>query len=271
VTSLSSQQLEILRCAAKTGDILRLTYSGGPIWIRAGNVDLGDEKDRGDQALYVDALQDLVQHGLAERQGKDYYRLTGRGFTAAKRAIKDIDNKIEATQRGKLLALLYSDRHHKYSSVKSSSFSPEISKREISRMGHDFFSAKLIEDYPMDNGDNYFMRISFHGRSVWEGKEKSILDMGVPINILPEIQNPAVTISPPTSIGNQRPTAFEQRGEDCPSSLEAGVMKVIWKSRLTWVIIVVAPTVIAAFALYAAQPDEIKLKIWSIFFGNSRP
>lgn len=84
---MTKQRLEILRNAAATGDIWLLTYDGGPMWIRAGKVDLGDEKDRGDQALYVDELRAMGREHLVEHRGGDYYQLTGAGFTAAKQAL----------------------------------------------------------------------------------------------------------------------------------------------------------------------------------------
>jgi hypothetical protein len=87
----SQRRLEILRNAAETGDILVLGYSGGPIWVRAGKVDLGDETDRGDQALYVDELRAMMVESLVEQRGKDYFRLTGAGFTAAKKVLGKIN------------------------------------------------------------------------------------------------------------------------------------------------------------------------------------
>ncbi len=93
----SQRRLEILRNAAETGDILVLGYSGGPIWVRAGKVDLGDETDRGDQALYVDELRAMVVESLVEQRGKDYFRLTGAGFTAAKKALGKINPQETST------------------------------------------------------------------------------------------------------------------------------------------------------------------------------
>ena len=83
--SFSGKQREILGHSAETGDILVMTYDGGPTWVRAGNVDLGKEQDRGNQALYVDELNDLVRRGFAEVRSKDYFRLTGSGFAVARR------------------------------------------------------------------------------------------------------------------------------------------------------------------------------------------
>lgn len=93
----SQRRLEILRNAAETGDILLLGYSGGSIWVRAGKVDLGDETDRGDQALYVDELRAMMVESLVEQRGKDYFRLTGAGFTAAKKALGKINPQETST------------------------------------------------------------------------------------------------------------------------------------------------------------------------------
>ena len=88
--------------------------------------------------------------------------------------------KNEAETRGVLLSLLYANKDHSWATVKPGCFSPPIAKREILCIGRDFHKAGLIEEFPLDNGDYYFMRISLLGQAVWEGRAQSLLEIDVP-------------------------------------------------------------------------------------------
>src|SRR5665213_274874 len=60
---------------------------------------------------------------------------------------------------------------------------------------------------------------------------------------------------------NQTGAAIDQNDEfqeKVPSTFEEGLFSGIWKSRFRWVIIGVVMLAIVAFAVYTAQPDEIK-------------
>jgi len=49
--------------------------------------------------------------------------------------------------------------------------------------------------------------------------------------------------------------------EKVPSTFEEGLFSGIWKSRFRWVIIGMVMLAIVAFAVYTAQPDEVKIRI----------
>jgi hypothetical protein len=58
-----------------------------------------------------------------------------------------------------------------------------------------------------------------------------------------------------------RPKEIQTKDEKVPTSFEEGLVSWIWKSRFRWFIIIPVALAIAVFAVYIAQPDEVKIRI----------
>lgn len=95
-----------------------------------------------------------------------------------------MDTKNEAAMRGLLLSLLYRERHHNWAAVKPDDFAPRWTMQDILYFGREFHgtSPPLILDFPSADGlGGYPMRISEHGKLVWEGRAQTSLDIeGLP-------------------------------------------------------------------------------------------
>jgi hypothetical protein len=94
-----------------------------------------------------------------------------------------MDTKNEAAMRGALLSLLYRERGHSWATVKPDDFAPPWTMQEIFYFGREFHGASppLIKDFPDEDRGGYLMRISEHGKLVWEGRENTSLDIeGLP-------------------------------------------------------------------------------------------
>ena len=95
-----------------------------------------------------------------------------------------MDTKNDAAMRGTLLSLLYRERFHDWAEVRPESFEPPWTMQEVFYFGREFHavSPQLILDFPSENGrGGYVMRSSEHGKSVWEGRECTSLDIeGLP-------------------------------------------------------------------------------------------
>ena len=73
------------------------------------------------------------------------------------------------------------------------------------------------------------------------------------------------------AVNQPKPNGTQVNDEKVPSTLEEGLLWTIWNSRFRWLIIGVVVLAIAAFAVYTAQPDEVKIRILKHFgFYNSR-
>jgi hypothetical protein len=62
-------------------------------------------------------------------------------------------------------------------------------------------------------------------------------------------------------ISSPKPKELQSKDEKVPSTLEEGLLSGVWKCRFKWWIIGVVFLAVVAFAVYTAQPDEVKIRI----------
>jgi hypothetical protein len=89
VPGLTVAEAEIIQATPDHGWIYLMRSAGHGQFVNAGKGDFFRETDASHQAKYVDALESLLAKNLIRSEGKDAFRLTGRGF--------DIRNSLKAT------------------------------------------------------------------------------------------------------------------------------------------------------------------------------
>lgn len=271
----SHQRLEILLNAAQTGDIWELTYGGGPIWVRAGKVDLGDEKDRGDQALYVDELREMVRLVLVERRGKDYYRLTGNGFNAAKQALI----KLQETPTRELVGIVR-ERAERYQKPRGAIWN-ELTTRFS-------WPGCPKEDSTLIGSLDSFLRPLNNGHTMLPPRIRNDPNVGVPppppyyrnkVSLSQVLNLPTAQSNKPSSANDAQVIALKsQKGsteeraikhkearlpEQTDQTFQDVLRKPLLNSRYRVPIAVVVVSACGLFAMYAILPDEIKLNIFN--------
>ncbi len=84
LNALSSEEIELLICAADSGDIRVLKSDETGMWVSAGGRHFVDNLDPAMAAIYVEALDALSGRRLAKYEGGVLYCLTGSGFRIAR-------------------------------------------------------------------------------------------------------------------------------------------------------------------------------------------
>jgi hypothetical protein len=88
VPGLTVAEAEIIQATPDHGWIYLMRSSSYGQFVNAGKGDFFRETDASHQAKYVDALESLLTKNLVRSEGRDTFRLTGRGF--------DIRNALKA-------------------------------------------------------------------------------------------------------------------------------------------------------------------------------
>lgn len=84
LSSLSQEEMDILRAAADKGDIYLSSFDQTNDWVSVGAQNFRDENDPAVAAMYVEALESLQRRRLVRHDEDELYVLTGTGFKVAR-------------------------------------------------------------------------------------------------------------------------------------------------------------------------------------------